>query len=86
LKKNKEAATSKKDQSTHNKKTLDWNDPKLRKRRKAEFKEAERLLQEQAYREGWSNEQYWKRRAELYDDTINQDFYRYLARKGIKFY
>jgi len=67
------------------KKRIKWNDPELRKQRQAEFKEAERELQEQAYRECWSDEQYWKLRAELYDDITNQDFYRHLARKGIKF-
>ena len=67
-------------------KRREWNDPELRKQREAEFKEAERRLQEQAYREGWSDEQYWKLRAELYDDSTNQDFYRHLARKGIRCY
>ena len=68
------------------KKRRAWNDTELRKQREAEFKEAERELQEQAYREGWSDEQYWKRRTELYDDITNQDFYRHLARKGIRCY
>ena len=76
--------TSKNDPSTNNKKTLEWKDPELRKRRCREFEEAERRLQERAWRRGMSEEEYNRRLNELYDDPINQDFYRHLALKGIQ--